>query len=100
MSADPAEFRILSRRVRAPERCAGTGEKTLQPCEGPLTVAARRSIAAARDVPAGARLEADDLMWVRPGTGLPPGEESRLVGRVTTRALLAGEIIDLTAVGP
>jgi N,N'-diacetyllegionaminate synthase len=98
LSADPAEFRALVDRVRALEPMLGTGEKALQPCEGPLTVAARRSIAAARDVPAGTTLEVDDLMWVRPGTGLPPGEEARLIGRVTSRAILAGEIIDLSAV--
>ena len=99
LSADPADFRQLVDRVRALERMLGSGEKTVQLCEAPLTVAARRSIAAARDLPAGSMLQLTDLMWVRPGTGFPPGDEARLIGRVTTRALLLGDIIDATVVG-
>ena len=32
-------------------------------------------------------------MWVRPGTGLAPGRESELVGRVTVRPLARGAIL-------
>jgi len=98
LSADPADFRQLVDRVRALEQMLGSGEKTVQRCEAPLTVAARRSIAVARDLAAGSTLQPADLMWVRPGTGFPPGDEARLIGRVTTRALFLGDIIDDTAV--
>ena len=41
----------------------------------------RRSIVAARDLPEGTVLQASDLDYVRPGTGLPPTRSDALVGR-------------------
>ena len=41
----------------------------------------RRSVCAARDLPAGHVLAADDLTWLRPGGGVAPGDEGALLGR-------------------
>lgn len=92
LSADPAEMTMLVRRVREVEAMLGTSEKAIQPAERANRVAIRRSIAASRALPAGHVVAADDLMWVRPGSGLPPGEESRLIGRRLTRAVPAGAL--------
>lgn len=93
LSADPAEMRRLVARVREVTQAMGSGRKAPQPCERDMLPAVRRSIAAARDLEAGAVLTVADLTWVRPGTGLPPGEEQRLLGRRTRRALQQGDLI-------
>ncbi len=56
---------------------------------------ARRSIVAARDLPAGRVLEDADLDCKRPGTGISPLEIDGVLGRRTTRAFAADELIDL-----
>lgn len=93
LSADLDEMTLLVRRIREVEVMLGSPEKTIQPAERANRVAIRRSIAASRALPAGHVLAADDLMWVRPGSGLPPGEESRVIGRRLTRAVSPGALL-------
>ena len=67
----------------------GNGEKRIMKDE--QAVAAKRSIAAARDLPAGHRLIERDLAWLRPADGLAPGNEALLLGRPLRKAVKAGE---------
>jgi N,N'-diacetyllegionaminate synthase len=91
LSADPAELAELVRRVREANRMLGDGIGHHRANEAEISVHVRRSIVAARDLPAGTVLAFDDLSWVRPGGGLAPGREAELVGRVLTRSVAAGE---------
>lgn len=93
LSADPRDMAELVSAIRDVTAMLGTGEKAPQPCESDLQVGARRSITAARDLPVGTVLGPADLSWVRPGGGLPPGNEDKLIGRQTGRAFSAGEMI-------
>jgi sialic acid synthase SpsE len=96
LSADPAEMADLVRRVENMWHMLGTGVKLPQPCERAVRMRARRSIAVARDLPAGHRLRLEDLVWLRPAGGLSPGHEARVLGRRLTRGLLRGERITST----
>lgn len=98
LSADPADMRRLVEGVRSLTATMGEAEKAPQSCEDDLRVAARRSIAAARDIPQGTVLAAEDITWLRPGSGLPPGDEAKLLGRAAARRLHAGELIHMTDV--
>jgi N,N'-diacetyllegionaminate synthase len=89
LSADPEELRILVERVREANAMLGDGEKRIMKDE--QAVAAKRSIAAARDLPAGHRLTERDLAWLRPADGLAPGNEALLLGRPLRKAVEAGE---------
>jgi N,N'-diacetyllegionaminate synthase len=93
LSADPAEMKLIVDGVRRVEELLGVPDKRVQPSELPNVRAARRSIAAASDLPRGHRLCAEDVIWVRPAIGLPPGDESRLLGRVLARDMAASEAI-------
>jgi N,N'-diacetyllegionaminate synthase len=95
LSADPADMAELVKAIREVTAMMGTGEKTPQPCEADMQIAARRSITAARDIAAGTVLTAGLLGWVRPGGGLAPGNEGQLLGRATRRPLKAGDKIEL-----
>lgn len=100
LSADPAELRLLVERVREVTTMLGDGEKRIMPSEQPH--AARRSIAAAHELPEGHRLSPGDFTWLRPGDGLPPGQEEFLVGRFLRRAVKPGDRItpaDVQAAG-
>ena len=95
LSADPPEMRRLVGRVRQAETLLGQPRKAVQPSEAALEAAVRRSIVAAADLEAGYRLTAADLTWLRPGGGLPPGEEGRVIGKRLRRAMAFGEPIVL-----
>jgi N,N'-diacetyllegionaminate synthase len=93
LSAEPAELRELVTAIAEVEALLGNPEKAVQPVEAEVAQAVRRSIAAARDLPAGHELEWDDLAWLRPRDGLAPGQEELLVGRTLRRDVPAGESI-------
>ncbi len=98
LSADPEVMAELVRRVRLAEQLIGVGGKRGQPSETDGFVALRRSIVAARDLSAGHALDSGDIIWVRPGGGLAPGEEHRIVGRRLIRDVRSGERILLSDV--
>jgi N,N'-diacetyllegionaminate synthase len=93
LSADPAEMRLIVDGVRRVEQLLGTAVKCVQPSEEANQRAARRSIAAATDLPSGHRLRPEDLMWVRPAIGLPPGQEWKVIAKSLKRAVRMGEAI-------
>ena len=59
----------------------GDGTKTMYPTEIDPIVKMAKKLVAARDLPAGHRLEASDVAMKSPGDGLPPYELDRVVGR-------------------
>ena len=71
----------------------GTGALGTMDCERDLVTPVRRSIAAARDLPAGHVLTIDDIVWLRPGDGFPPGGEDAVLARRLTSALASGDLI-------
>ncbi|MGZ3443843.1 MAG: N-acetylneuraminate synthase family protein, partial [Polyangia bacterium] len=91
LSADPDEMRRLVESVRKMEKLLGRAEKTVQPSEAANLKVARRSIVAGGELAAGHRVALEDLTWIRPAVGLPPGEEAQLVGKRLKRAVAFGE---------
>jgi len=85
----PDELSALVRSVREIERALGDGVKRPVPSELPIRLVARKSLVAGRDLPAGTAIRREDLLILRPGTGLPPSALPRVVGRRTARAVPA-----------
>ncbi len=80
MSLEPQE---LAEMVAACDRAVTLrGEEWigLRPSEEPARANARRSIVLERNVDAGAVLTREDLGFKRPGTGISPFEEERVIG--------------------
>lgn len=92
-SIEPAAFAELVRQLRVVESALGDGIKRPAPCELDTARVARRSLVAARDLPAGALLAAGDLAVKRPGTGIPPVRFAELVGRRLARAVAADALL-------
>ena len=95
LSADPKELKELVTLATLVPRMVGKPEKIVQPCEVEMVEAIRRSIVAGADLARGHCLTWDDLTWLRPGTGLTPGEENLLLGRTLKRAMTSGEPFSL-----
>ncbi len=93
LSAEPDEMRELVTAVARARVLTGRPAKEIQPAEAELLPAVRRSIVAARDLPTGTVLSAEDLTWMRPRDGLRPGEEAALLGRRLGRPLAKGDAI-------
>lgn len=91
LSAGPDDFSTMVQRIRTAEIMIGDGIKKVSDSEKANLIAARRSIAAACDIEAGTELTMDCITWLRPGDGLPPGSEDKLMGRRLRRAVKAGE---------
>lgn len=93
-SLSPAEFAEMTRAIRKVETALGDGRKQPMPAEVDVCRAARRSLVAACEIPAGTRIEEGMVAAMRPGTGLPPFLLPKLLGRVVRRRIGVGELLD------
>jgi N-acetylneuraminate synthase/N,N'-diacetyllegionaminate synthase len=92
-SLEPGEFRAMVLGIRDTERSLGTGEKRPVPREIEVARVVRRSVVAAVEIPAGARIDEAMLALRRPASGLPPKAWETLLGRRARRTIRAGEPI-------
>jgi len=93
LSADPNDLARLVSGVREIERALGRPEKVPGETERRMREAMRRSLYTRRALPAGALLEAEDVICLRPAGGLPPSALDRVIGRRVRRPLAAEELL-------
>lgn len=89
-SLSPAQLADMVTAIRAVEAALGDGIKQPTASELPVRELVRRSAFLRQELPAGAVLSDDNLIFLRPGTGIGPEHWYELRGRVTARALPAG----------
>lgn len=80
-SADPEAFTELVRSIRETEAVLGAAGKTPTRAELRMRTFARKSLVAARRIAPGERITEGALVAKRPGTGIPPSELARVLGR-------------------
>ena len=90
-SLEPGELTALVQGVRAVERALGSGIKQPGAAEVANRAVARKSLLAARDLPVGHVLSADDIVVLRPGGGPSPMLLWDRLGAALPRAVAAGE---------
>jgi N-acetylneuraminate synthase/N,N'-diacetyllegionaminate synthase len=88
-SADPEMFRDYVSGIRRTEVMLGTGIKQPQPSELDVRTVARRSWHAARALVPGQIVSVDDIVALRPASGLPPSVD--VVGRRIRKPIAPGE---------
>lgn len=86
-AGDPEDFKRAIENFRWIDTVMGSGEKTVLGCETVSRREARRSLVLTRSVKAGERIEAEDLMPKRPGTGIPPEYAEIVIGRKASKDL-------------
>ena len=92
-SLEPDELIQLVRGLRLVASALGDGRK--KPTAGEIDTArvARKSLTAARPIMSGSILTADDVIIMRPGTGLPPSALPGLLGRRVARDIQAHSLL-------
>jgi N-acetylneuraminate synthase/N,N'-diacetyllegionaminate synthase len=81
VSCGPDDLHLMVEQIRDVERALGSGVKAPVPAEQASAEWARKSVVAAVDIAAGERISAEMLIAKRPGSGIPPSELGRLLGR-------------------
>ena len=93
-SLEPDVFASMVRGIRHATSSLGSGRKIPVAAERDVALVARRSLYWAAELPLGAAIRADDLVALRPGSGMAPAERDRLVGRTVRRAVHAGHAVE------
>lgn len=93
MSLSPAQLAEYVAAAHTAETALGTGALGFTEIEADVRRAARKSVVAAADIPAGTALTAELLTVKRPGGGIPPGELAALVGRRAVVDIAADTIL-------
>ncbi|RUR12119.1 N-acetylneuraminate synthase [Legionella sp. km772] len=86
----PEEMKFLIQSIKDTEVILGKSEK--KPAENELAVRdlVRRSVTIKYDLPSGSTLNQDDLILLRPGHGISPGDMPKILGRKLVSDLKAG----------
>ena len=92
-SLEPEELKDLVQGIRTVEKALGHGRKEPFPREMETAAVARKSLVAARNIPAGSRLKEEFVTAKRPGTGLPPSWIGRVVGKEAARDIAEGTLL-------
>ena len=92
-SLEPGPFGQMVAGIRRVAAMRGVAVKQPTAAERDTARVARRSVAAARDIPAGTRITADMLLCRRPATGIAPREFARVVGAVAREAIPAMTVL-------
>ncbi|HEC90086.1 MAG TPA: hypothetical protein ENI55_00315 [Alphaproteobacteria bacterium] len=93
ISADPVDLAAMVAAIREAEIYLGHARRRRSAGENEGEEYMRRSLAAARDIPAGAPIEAGWLTALRPAWGMGPNDGEKIIGKKLNRARKAGEII-------
>jgi N-acetylneuraminate synthase len=99
-SIDAAGLVELVRGIRAVESALGNGTKAPALCEVRNREVVRRSLVVSRRIPGGQILVSDDLVALRPGTGISPARIDSIVGRIAAYDIEPGTVLreeDLSA---
>lgn len=85
------ELTALVRQIRDVEAALGSAVKAPTEAELPVRAVARRSVMARTALPAGHRLSLEDLILLRPASGIAPRHRDELPGRTLRTAVEAGQ---------
>jgi N,N'-diacetyllegionaminate synthase len=88
----PRELAAMVKGIRDVQAALGDGVKRPVAEELSIAAVARRSLVAATDLRAGTRLTGSMVAIRRPGTGLPPSELGRILGRQLRQDVAAGSL--------
>ena len=93
ISIEPSELAILKETTVNVKTLLGHGEKQIQSSEKPIKQSARRSLVARMDIKLGTTFTTDMISLKRPGTGIPPADFERVVGKKAKKDIRAEQII-------
>lgn len=93
---EPDELTEMITAIREAEASLGSSVKRVTDAEQEMFRLGRRSLVAARDLPAGHVMTTEDIAVKRPGYGIPVHELDVVVGLEATQAIEVDDILDWT----
>lgn len=91
---EPDELGAMVTAIREAEDALGSSVKRVTDSEADLFRLGRRSLVAARDIPAGGELTRDDLAVKRPGFGIPVDALDQVIGRHVIRDVVSDQVLE------
>jgi sialic acid synthase SpsE len=91
---EPDELGAMVTAIREAEDALGSSVKRVTDAEADLFRLGRRSLVAARDIPAGGELAREDLAIKRPGFGIPVDALAQVIGRHVVRDVGADQVLE------
>jgi len=98
VSATKDEMSIIVNGAQRINAALGSFRRTVSEAEKEKIQAFRRSIVAARFIPAGKIIEREDLDLKRPGTGIEPGQIWLIVGKKLLKDVKPDELIEWSCI--
>ena len=92
LSAEPKEMKILVERIREVEDFIRPDRPDIQPCEETNLSLIKRSMAASNNIDKGKKITLEDIIYLRPGIGLSETMERKVIGKITSKSILKGEM--------
>jgi len=87
ISANPTELTAICSGTRAIEKSLGSYQRVVSQDELNKRAKFRRSIVVNKDLPKGHKIEESDLLYKRPGIGIPPNKIDVVLGRMLNTAV-------------
>jgi len=91
---EPEELGAMVTAIREAEDALGSSVKRVTDAEADLFRLGRRSLVAARDIPAGGELSRDDIAVKRPGFGIPVDALDQVIGRHAVRDVVSDQVLE------
>ncbi|MCP4157905.1 MAG: acetylneuraminic acid synthetase [bacterium] len=93
LSVDPRLLKLMVENVHKAQRLAVAEHKEILDIEKDARTYARRSIVAANDIPGNTVITETHITYKRPGTGLPPYEKNKVIGKRTKNTIKQDQLI-------
>lgn len=90
---DMADLKGFNTHMERTIELLGSFEVSALPGEEKARQNARRSLVAAKDIPAGKVIDKEDLTWKRPAKGISPRHYEEVLGKKATRQIAEDEIL-------
>lgn len=94
ISADPSELKVIVEDGRNIFKALGSPVRTVSPAEMEKRVKFRRRAVLSRDMKQGEIIQAADLDYKRPGTGINPDEQRYVTGKKMIRDMEEGDELE------
>jgi len=94
-SLEPHEIEAMISGIRTVEKALGHGEKRPAASESDTARAARKSLVAACDIPAGTCMTRELVAVKRPGNGLPPAVLDSLLGKIANVSIKKDTLLSM-----
>jgi N,N'-diacetyllegionaminate synthase len=94
-SVEPSELRAMIAAIRTVEAALGAPRKGPSEAERAIAAVVRKSLHWQRRLAPGEPVGLDDMIALRPGTGIPPSRMSQLIGRPVQVATKVGSPVRL-----